>query len=269
MTSLTDKKITEATTVIKKYLHDSPKLGLVAGSGLGGIVQKFKHTVRIRYEDIPHFPVSSVTGHQGEVVAGDLGCKNIFALSGRVHFYEGYPLEKIVFPMQVMSGLGVETVIITNAAGGINEAFKPGDIIAIEDHMDLMREHRWYASGDVSDSKKIYDLQLRDLARKTAHALGIPFHSGVYAAFSGPSYETPAEIRALRTIGADMVGMSTVPEATMADKLGMKVLGLSFITNLAAGMSQDALSHKEVIEMSARILPSFQALIEGVIEQLV
>jgi purine-nucleoside phosphorylase len=268
MTSLIDKNVTEAVAWIAPHLHDSPKLGIVAGSGLGGVVDKFQHTVRIRYEDIPHFPVSSVKGHQGEAVAGNLGGKNLFALSGRVHYYEGYPIEKVVFPIQVMAGLGVTAVIITNAAGAINKAFTPGDIVTIKGHMDLMRARCWPPSGNSATTKKIYDTPLMELARKTAGKLGLALQSGVYAALSGPSYETPAEIRALRIMGADMVGMSTVPEATMAGKLGMKVLGLSFITNLAAGMSQDALSHQEVIETSERILPTFQALIQGIVSDL-
>jgi purine-nucleoside phosphorylase len=268
MTSLTNNNVSEAVTGLKQRLHDSPMLGIVAGSGLGGIVEKFQHPVRISYEDIPHFPVSSVKGHRGEVVAGNLGGKNIFALSGRVHYYEGYPIEKIVFPIQVMAELGVAAVIITNASGAINKAFTPGDIVTIKGHMDLMQKQHWPSSDNLVSSQELYDIQLRQLARKTADKLDLTLQSGVYAALSGPSYETPAEIKALRIMGADMVGMSTVPEATMAGKLGMKVLGLSFITNLAAGMSQDALSHQEVIKTSARIMPTFQALIQGIISSL-
>ena len=265
----TNNDVSEAITVIKQAVYDSPRLGIVAGSGLGGIVAKIQPAVRIQYEDIPHFPVSSVEGHQGEVVVGKLSGQSLVALSGRVHFYEGYPLEKISFSIQVMAGLGVTTVIITNAAGGINKAFQPGDIAVITGHLDLMGKQPWFASGNGTPANKIYDRELAELARKTANHLDIPLQSGVYAALSGPSYETPAEIRALSIMGADMVGMSTVPEATMAGTLGMKVLGLSFITNFAAGMSPHALSHQEVIETSQRILPTFQALIQGIISRLV
>lgn len=267
MTSSKDN-ISEVVTVIRQAMPDSPKLGIIAGSGLGGIVAKFQNAMHISYEDIPHFPVSSVEGHQGEVVIGEFGDQTLMALSGRVHYYEGYAFEKIVFPIQIMAELGVAAVIITNAAGGINRAFKPGDIVTIGGHLDLMRTCSWYSSDEDAISNEVYDHQLMDLARKTADHLGISLHSGVYAALSGPSYETPAEIKALRIMGADMVGMSTVPETTMAGELGLKVLGLSFITNYAAGMSPNPLSHQEVIEMSARILPTFQALIEGIIVNL-
>jgi purine-nucleoside phosphorylase len=231
-------------------------------------VEEMAHTTRIRYADIPHFPVSSVKGHAGEVVAGCLSGKPLLALSGRVHYYEGHPLETVVFPITVMASFGVRTVIVTNAAGGINKNFSPGDIIVISDHMDLMREIPLKISAGRRCSREVYDPKYRALAACAAAEVGVTFKTGVYAALSGPSYETPAEIRALKIMGADMVGMSTGPEAAEAHRLGMKVLGFSFITNLAAGLSQNPLSHQEVIETSAHHLPTAKKFIKQVIKNL-
>ena len=268
MTSYPDEHVLEAVGFLKQCLSAAPAVGIVMGSGLGGLVEEMKQVTRIRYADIPHFPVSSIKGHAGEVVAGCLCGKYILALSGRVHYYEGHPMETVVFPITVMASFGVRTVIVTNAAGGINKSFSPGDIIVISGHMDLMREIPLDISAGRRHSKEIYDQEYRDLAACAAADVGVVFKTGVYAALSGPSYETPAEIRALQTMGADMVGMSTVPEATQACRLKMKVLGVSFITNLAAGLSQNPLSHQEVIETSARHLPTLKKFIKQVIQTL-
>ena len=268
MTSYPDEHVLEAVAFLKQQISVAPAVGIVMGSGLGGLVEEMEHPIRIRYADIPHFPVSSVKGHAGEVVAGCLSGKHILALSGRVHYYEGHPLKTVVFPITVMASFGVRTVIVTNAAGGINKNFSPGDIIVITEHMDLMREIPLKISAGRRRSKEIYDPKYRDLAACAAAEVGVTFKTGVYAALSGPSYETPAEIRALQTMGADMVGMSTVPEATEARRLGMKVLGFSFITNQAAGLSQNPLSHQEVIETSAHHLPTAKKFIKQVIKNL-
>ena len=268
MTSYPDEHVLEAVGFLKQCLSAAPAVGIVMGSGLGGLVEEMKQVTRIRYADIPHFPVSSIKGHAGEVVAGCLCGKYILALSGRVHYYEGHPMETVVFPITVMASFGVRTVIVTNAAGGINKSFSPGDIIVISGHMDLMREIPLDISAGRRHSKEIYDQEYRDLAACAAADVGVVFKTGVYAALSGPSYETPAEIRALQTMGADMVGMSTVPEATEAYRLGMKVLGFSFITNQAAGLSRNPLSHQEVIETSARHLPTMKKFIKQLIKTL-
>ena len=268
MTSYTDEHVLEAAAFLKPYLSITPQIGILAGSGLGGVVDEIENSIRIRYADIPHFPISSVKGHAGEVVAGNIAGKHFFVLSGRVHYYEGHGLGAVVFPIKVMASLGVKTVIVTNAAGGINETFSPGDIVAITGHMDLMRGISLTPSGNLPAPKEVYDSKLIDQAIYAAEELGVPLRTGVYAAASGPSYETAAEIRALRIMGADMVGMSTVPEANEANLLGMKVLGFSFITNPAAGMSQNPLSHQEVIETSARILPAFKVLAKQIIEKI-
>jgi purine-nucleoside phosphorylase len=268
MTSYPDEHVLEAVTFLKQRISVAPAVGIVMGSGLGGLVEEMKRPTRIRYADIPHFPVSSVKGHAGEVVAGTISGRYLFALSGRVHYYEGHPLETVVFPIKVMALFGVKSVIVTNAAGGINKQFLPGDIILITDHMDLMRNIPLNSSARLRGSIEVYDPKYRNLATCAAAEVGVTLKAGVYAALSGPSYETPAEIRALRVMGADMVGMSTVPEATEANRLGMKVLGLSFITNQAAGLSQNPLSHQEVIETSARHLATVKKLLKQVIKNL-
>ena len=268
MTSYPDEHVLEAVGFLKQHLSVAPAVGIVMGSGLGGLVEEMERPVHIRYADIPHFPVSSVKGHAGEVVVGYLSGRHLLALSGRVHYYEGHSLETVVFSIAVMASFGVRTVIVTNAAGGINKSFSPGDIVVITGHMDLMREIPLKISAGRRRSKEIYDPKYREQAACAAAEVGVTLKKGVYAALSGPSYETPAEIRALRTMGADMVGMSTVPEATEARRLGMKVLGFSFITNQAAGLSKNPLSHQEVIETSARYLPTMKRFIKQVIKNL-
>jgi len=268
MTSYTDEHVIEAAAFLKPYLSITPQIAILAGSGLGGVVDEIEDSIRIRYRDIPHFPVSSVKGHAGEVVAGNISGKHLFVLSGRVHYYEGYGFKTIVFPIKTMASLGVKTLIVTNAAGGINYTFSPGDMVAITGHMDLMREISLSPSGQPQGPEKVYDPKLIDQANHAAEAVGVTLKTGIYAAVSGPSYETAAEIRALRIMGADMVGMSTVPEVNAANRLGMKVLGFSFITNLATGMSRNPLSHQEVIETSGRILPVFSVLVKRIVNKL-
>ena len=243
-------------------------VGVILGSGLGELVEETEDPIRIPYADIPYFPLSSVKGHAGEAVVGGLSGRPFFALSGRVHSYEGYPWETLVFPIRVMAFIGVGTVIVTNAAGGINCDFSPGDIILITGHIDLMRKISPDPAPRIQGSEDVYDPMMRKQAACAAAGVGVTLKTGVYAAVTGPSYETPAEIRALRFLGADMVGMSTVPEATEAKRLGMKVLGLSFIANPAAGLNRNPLSHHDVIETSARHLPVFKKVLKQVIKAL-
>lgn len=268
MTSYPDEHVLDAVGFLKQRLAVVPSVGIVMGSGLGGLVEEMERPTRIRYRDIPHFPVSSVKGHAGEVVVGKLSGMPLFALSGRVHYYEGHTLETIVFPIKVMAFLGVKAVIVTNAAGGINENLSPGDIVVITDHMDLMRGIPMEISAGRRCLKEIYDPKYIDLAACAAAEVGVTLKAGVYAALSGPSYETPAEIKALQIMGADMVGMSTVPEATEAHRSGMKVLGLSFITNQGAGLGQNPLSHQEVIETSTRHLPMVKKFLKQLVLNL-
>lgn len=263
-----NEKVIEAVTALKRRVHYQPNIGVILGSGLGGLADDIQKSVSVRYEDIPNFPVSSVYGHRGEVICGYLDDVCLLALSGRVHYYEGYSMQQVVFPIQVMAEFGVKTAIITNSVGAVNESFNPGDIVAISDHINLMGDKPLSGSGDVVDLTEPYSSELRYLAQETAASLGITLRSGTYLAYSGPSYETPAEIRAMRIMGADMVGMSTAPEALVANRLGMKVLGLSMITNMAAGISATPLSHQEVIETSQNESQKFNALVKGIIKSL-
>ncbi len=261
MTSYPIKKAAEAAAYIAKSISRVPTLALVTGSGLGGIATEMENPRHVSYADIPHFPVSAIKGHAGEIVAGRMGPMDIMVFSGRVHYYEGHAMQTVVFPMQVLAALGAKAVVLTNACGGINTDFSPGDAVLIRGHLDLMREMEL----KMPKLQLIYNPILRRQAEQAAEAVGVELRKGVYAAFSGPSYETPAEIRAAAAMGVDMVGMSTVPEATEAHRLGLHVLGISFITNLAAGLSQNPLSHTEVIENAAQNLPMFKKLLKQVV----
>ena len=263
-----NEKVIEAVEALKVHVDYQPKIGIILGSGLGGLAAEIKNSVGIKFEDIPNFPISSVDGHHGKVVCGDLCGVSIFALSGRVHYYEGYTMPQVVFSIGVMAAFGVTTLIVTNSVGAINKTYRPGDIVMISDHINLMGDNPLLGSNDFVDLTEAYNIGLRNLTQKTAEKLGMVLQSGVYVGCSGPCYETPAEIRAMRCMGGDLVGMSTVPEVIMANSLGMKVLGLSVITNMAAGMSAKPLSHQDVIDTSKKASPKFSAIVKGVIEQL-
>lgn len=239
---------------------------VILGSGLGDFAEELAEPVILPYAEIPHFPVSTVAGHAGRLVCGKLGEKKILAMQGRFHFYEGYPMEEVVFPVRVMAMLGIRRLIVTNAAGGVNPDFHPGELMLITDHINFMGTNPLIGANDdqlgprFPDMSHAYDEQGLALARRAAQQAGIPLREGVYAAFTGPSYETPAEIRMVRTWGADAVGMSTVPEVIAANHAGMRVTGLSCITNLAAGM-QKSLNHEEVMATSARVKDDFKRLL--------
>jgi len=263
-----NKKVIEAFTALKHHIDEPPQIGIILGSGLGGLVDEIENSVSVRFEDIPNFPVSSVEGHRGEVLFGNLCGVSLFALSGRLHYYEGHTMQQVVFPIRVMAAFDVKTVIVTSSVGAVNASYKPGDIVAIRDHINLMGDNPLKGTNDFVDLTEAYSSELRNLAQKIADRQGITLQSGVYAAYSGPSYETPAEIRAMRTMGVDMVGMSTAPEVIQANSLGMKVLGLSMITNMAAGLSAKPLSHQDVIKTSKKASVKFSALVKGILEQL-
>ena len=262
------KDIAGAVEKIKKSIHVEPAIGIILGSGLGNLVDGFEDPVSIRFGDIPNFPVSTVEGHKGEVVAGSLAGVNVLALSGRVHYYEGYTMEEVCFPVRVMSGLGVETVIITNAAGAVNETYSPGDIVIIADHINLMGDNPLRGTTHFIDMTEAYSRELRAVAHDVADGLGLKLEEGVYLVLSGPSFESPAEIRMMRIIGADLVGMSTIPEVIIANRLGMKVLGLSMVTNMAAGITGRPLTHTEVIETTRKAANQFKGLVRGIVERL-
>ena len=264
-----NSELDEAVRVLKQKIQHEPKIGVILGSGLGGFAEEIADAVRIRYADIPNFPTSTVAGHRGEVVAGSQCGADLLVLSGRIHSYEGYSMQQVVFPIRVIAALNVKTLIVANAAGAINESFRPADIIAISDHINLMGDNPLEGPGDVLDLSEAYSIELRNLAKEIADNLDIALRSGVYVGYRGPSYETPAEIKAMRVIGGDVVGMSTVPEVIMANRLGMKVLGLSIVTNMASGIKSRPLSHREVIETSKRAAPKFKRLLKGIVAQLV
>ena len=243
----------------------SPRIGIVLGSGLGAVAEAIAAPVFVPYGEIPHFPQSTVEGHSGRIVAGQLGGVPVVVMQGRVHYYEGYTPQQVTFPMRVLGRLGVGTVVLTNAAGGINANYKLGDLVLLSDHINSLgfnpligpNEPR-FGDGSRSglrffDMTAAYSVELRGLAQTAARSEGYTLHEGVYLATSGPSFETPAEIRAFRTLGADLVGMSTVPETIVARHMGMGVLGISCVTNLAAGISATQLSHEEVFETGSRV----------------
>ena len=248
-----------------------PDAAVVLGSGLGAFASSLAHATSIPYGDIPNWPTSSVIGHEGRLVIGECAGRSIAALSGRAHFYEGHDLKTVTFATRVLGVLGVKTLILTNAAGGINKGFVPGDLMAIDDHINLLGSSPLAGPNDerfgvrFPDLTHVYSARLRRITDETAAAQGTPLRHGVYVACHGPSYETPAEVRYLRMIGADAVGMSTVPEAIVARHMGIEVLGISCITNFAAGVLPQPLNHDEVIETAQRVRETFIALLKGVI----
>lgn len=258
------------TAKIKDF---KPELGIILGSGLGDFADNVDG-VRVKYQDIPGFEKSTVAGHKGQLVFGRVEEKNAVIMQGRYHYYEGYHISRIVYPVKVMKKLGVKTLIITNAAGSVNKKYTAGDLMVIKDHINLMGVNPLIGENDSSlgdrfpDMSEIYKKSLIDKTLDKAKELHMPVWKGVYAAMSGPSYETPAEINMLRIMGADAVGMSTVPEALVANYCGMEVLGISCITNSAAGVHPSRLSHAEVVETAAKVKESFKKLLVSVIREI-
>jgi purine-nucleoside phosphorylase len=252
-----------------------PAVGLVLGSGLGAFASRLKDRVAIPYEEIPHFPVpSGVVGHAGELVLGDVGKTPVVVLSGRVHFYEGRPMTDVIYPARVLARLGVGAVVLTNAAGGVRKTFKPGDLMLMTDHINAFGTNPLIGANEDAlgarfpDMSRVYDPALRKLAKDTARSLKIPLREGVYLGNSGPSYETPAEIRAYRAIGADAVGMSTVPEAIALNHAGVRVLGISTITNMAAGILPKPLDHSEVLATTKKVGDRFVRLLTALVPKI-
>jgi purine-nucleoside phosphorylase len=251
-----------------------PKIALVLGSGLGAFADDLTNETRIPYERIPGFPSSTAVGHAGRLVIGKADGIAVAAMQGRVHFYEGYSAQEVTFPMRVFGRLGVRAAILTNAAGGINLAFNQGVLVVIRDHVNLQGTNPLIGPNDerfgprFPDMTEAYAKPYREIALAEAKRLGIEVHEGVYAALSGPSYETPAEIRYLRTIGADLVGMSTVPEVIVARHMGIRALGISCVTNMAAGILDRPLVHTEVLATTERVKGQFIALLRAVIPRI-
>jgi purine-nucleoside phosphorylase len=264
----------EAAAAVRAALPTPPKVAVVLGSGLGPLAERLADRVVIPYATIPHFPAPTVEGHHGNLVAGSLGEARVIYLQGRFHFYEGHDLTTVTFPVRVLRRLGVGVLILTAATGGINQDYRPGDIVALADHLNLIGQNPLRGSNDdrigprFPDLTEVYARRLRALADEEASRLGIGLHSGVYACLPGPSYETPAEIRMLRTLGADVVGMSTVPEAIVARHSGMEVLAFALVSNAAAGVTGAPISHEEVLEAGRQAVPRLGGLIEAVVRRL-
>lgn len=264
----------EAIAFLRERVTRAPAAALVLGSGLGGLADEIRDAVRIPYAEIPGFPRSTVAGHAGALVAGILNGVEVVAMQGRFHLYEGWDAAEVALPIRALSALGVELLLLTNAAGGLRPGMGSGELMLLADHLNLTgrnpltgpvvgREERF------PDMSEPYDPELRRLAESVALELRIPLSQGVYAALLGPSYETPAEVRMLRTLGADAVGMSTVPEVLVARALGMKVLAISLVTNLAAGLGPAALSHDEVMEVGAAVRDRLAALVTALLPRAV
>lgn len=268
------EQVQSAAELIRSKSKTLPATAVVLGSGLGGFSSSVDRATSITYSEIPYWPASNVIGHEGRLVLGEVAGRRIAALSGRAHFYEGHELRTVTFATRVLGALGVKTLILTNAAGGINSGFAPGDLMVIDDHINLLGSSPLTGPNDerfgvrFPDLTNVYSPRLRRLADEAAAAQGLTLRHGVYAACHGPSYETPAEVRYLRTIGADAVGMSTVPEAIVARHMGIEVLGISCITNFAAGVLPQPLNHDEVIETAKRARNTFTALLQRVIAEI-
>ena len=264
-------KINAAAAYILSAVSLRPTVGMVLGSGLGDFADTLENPVRIPYTQIPNFPVPTIAGHAGALVFGKKQGKDVVVLQGRIHYYEGLSQKEITLPIRVLAAIGVKQLVLTNACGGVNLSFTPGDLMLISDHINysganpLIGPNLDAFGPRFPDCSDIYTARLRKIIRKKAEEAGIGLQEGVYAMYSGPNYETPAEIRMFRILGADTVGMSTVPEALIAAHCGMEVVGISCITNMAAGVLPQKLSHAEVTEVAARVHDKFQHLLDIVL----
>jgi purine-nucleoside phosphorylase len=273
----TFSQLNETADVIRSKITETPRIGLILGSGLGGLADKIENAVNIPYEQLPHWPVSTVAGHQGRLVIGKLEGQQLVAMQGRAHYYEGYSMVQIGLPVRVMRCLGAEILIVTNAAGGVNPSFEPGEVMLIKDHLNLigmaglnpLRGPNIDELGPrFPDMSQVYDRDLGAQAQQVAKENHINLQEGVYASLAGPSFETPADLRFLRVIGVDAVGMSTVPEATVARHAGMRVLGFSGITNKANLDGSTITTHEEVLEAGEKIVPQLLTLLKGVLHRI-
>lgn len=268
------EKIDQSIKSIQEKTKYMPKIGLILGSGLGVLADQIEDPIKIKYEDIPNFPKSTVEGHAGQLVIGKLGGRVVVAMQGRFHFYEGYSLSEVTFPVRVMIGLGIESLIVTNAAGGVNTDFEPGDLMIISDHINytganpLIGENFDKLGPRFVDMSNAYNKEYIEIAKKSAKRQEIDIKTGVYTWFTGPTYETPAEVRMARILGGDAVGMSTAPEVIIANHQGVKVLGISCITNMATGILDKPLNHDEVVETSMKVREDFQKLVLDIVKNI-
>jgi purine-nucleoside phosphorylase len=272
--SNTYEKAATAAAMLKAKLPFEVETFVVLGSGLSTFAESLEDTVTFSYSEIPYLPQPTVEGHVGKLVAGRCAGVPVGIMAGRFHYYEGYSLEEVIFPIRIAGIAGIKNIILTNAAGGLNPDFTPGDFMVITDHINLLGNNPLRGKNDerfgvrFPDMTEIYYHPFRDLAKKEASAMGLKIKEGVYVAVTGPSYETPAEIRLLRQLGADAVGMSTVPEAIAARHMGMKVMGLSIISNLAAGIKQGELTHQEVLDTGIQVRDKFAQLLRHILPKM-
>ncbi len=270
-------RLQESADAVKKSLRldeRSPKTALILGSGLGAFGDTLEKSVGVGYEDIPHFSTSKVPGHAGKLIAGEKHGHPLIVMQGRIHYYEGHDITQVVLPTRVLCLLGIDTFIITNAAGSVRSEIGPGSIVAIRDHLNMLGANPLRGENDdrlgtrFPDMSQAYDPELRELAKTTAEKKGWELTEGVYACMPGPSYETPAEVKMVSIVGGDLVGMSTVPEVLAARHMGARILGLSCVTNMAAGLSKTLLSHQEVAETAAKVRDRFLSLLDGILCKL-
>lgn len=273
MTNKLSEMLKETASFIQSKGVQEIDFGMILGSGLGELADEITNPIVIPYEEIPYFPVSTVVGHAGQLVYGVLAGKKVLAMQGRFHYYEGHSMQTVTFPVRVMKALGAHSMIVTNAAGGLNTSFQPGNLMLITDHINFTGDNPLIGENDEElgprfpDMSEAYDKSYGKKVREVANNLKITLQQGVYMGFSGPTYETPAEIRMARAMGADAVGMSTVPEVIVAKHSGLRVLGITCVTNLAAGM-QSNLNHEEVVETTERVKEDFKLLIKETLKTL-
>ena len=263
-----------AARIIRARVTLQPRIGVVLGSGLGAFADNFEEAVAVPYQEIPGFGRSTAVGHAGQLVIGKIDQVPLLAMKGRLHHYEGYSLEEVTFPLRTLKLLGLKTIILTNASGGVNVQFNPGTLMVITDHLNLMGDNPLIGPNDerfgprFPDMSAVYSPALQEIVMEEAREMGVEIRRGVYAALTGPSYETPAEIHLMRNCGADAVGMSTVPEAIVARHMDMEVLGISCITNLAAGVTDEPISHEDVMATGDRVSATFRQLLGRVVVRL-
>ena len=274
MKMVTINQLNQATEFLTERVKITPMVGLILGSGLGTLADQIQEPVRISYDQIPGFPVSTVAGHAGQLVCGFLEGVPVVAMQGRFHYYEGYGLDAVTFPVRVMKNLGVEKLFVTNAAGGVNPDFQPGDLMLITDHINNTGQNPLIGPNDddqgvrFPDLSKAYDPSLQEMASDIATELNLTLRKGVYVWNTGPTYETPTEVKMLQVMGGDAVGMSTVPEVIVARHVGIDVLGISCISNMAAGILDQPLSHEEVIETTENVRETFILFMKNILEKL-
>lgn len=268
------QRIQETTHYIQTKIYKQPTIGLILGSGLGVLADEIHNAVTIKYEEIPNFPESTVSGHKGQLVIGELNGKQVIAMQGRFHYYEGYKMKEVTFPVRVMKQLGVQILIVTNAAGGINKYYTPGDLMLITDHINFTGENPLIGKNDPELGKRFpdmlsaYDHKLIDHATRCATNLSLNIQKGVYVGVTGPTYETPAEVQMFQMLGGDAVGMSTVPEVIVANHANMRVLGISCISNMASGILDEPLSHEDVIQTTEKVKKDFLRFVKEIVKTL-